>query len=59
MQHATIDIIKASSPNDFDAAGSLLAQYRWWLEKLVGGELATVQPSSLRERADPEHFYEP
>jgi GNAT superfamily N-acetyltransferase len=59
MNHATIDIIKASSPNDFDAARSLLARYRRWLEELVGGELATVQPSSLRELADLEHFYEP
>jgi ribosomal protein S18 acetylase RimI-like enzyme len=58
MNHATINIVKASSPNDFDAAGSLLARYRRWLEELVGGELATVQPSSRRELADLEHFYE-
>ncbi|HKH76087.1 MAG TPA: hypothetical protein VKA51_03940 [Rubrobacteraceae bacterium] len=48
-----------SSPNGFDVAGSLLARYRRWLEESMGGDLASVQPSSLSELDDLEHFYEP
>lgn len=53
-----ISITTASSPDDFDVAGALLARYRRWLE-LVGSDLAAVQPSALRELADLECFYEP
>lgn len=56
MNHDAIAIIRVSSPEDFDVARSLLARYRRWLEEIVGGDLAAVQPSSLRELADLEHF---
>jgi GNAT superfamily N-acetyltransferase len=59
MYRATIAITRVLSPDDFDVARSLLARYRRWLEKIVDGDLATVQPSSLRELADLECFYEP
>ena len=59
MNHAAIDITRVSSPDDFDAARSLLPRYRRRLEELVGSELATFQPSSLRELVDLEHFHEP
>lgn len=59
MNHAAIAITRVSSPKDFDAARSLLTRYRRWLEEIVGGDLATAQPSSLRELDDLEHIYEP
>jgi GNAT superfamily N-acetyltransferase len=59
MNHATIAITRVSSPNGFDVAGTLLARYRGWLEEIMGGDLAAVQPSSLSELDVLEHFYEP
>ncbi len=59
MNRAATDIVRVSSRGDFDIARSLLARYRGWLEGLLGGDLAVVQPSSPRELADLEHFYEP
>ena len=52
-------IVRASSPRDFNAARSILARQREWLEGLLGGDLATYQPSALREMAELERFYEP
>lgn len=57
--YAAATIICVSSPGDFDAARSILARYRGWLESLLGGDLAAFQPSALRELAELERFYEP
>ena len=59
MNHPAIVTTWVSSPDDFDAARSLLPRYRRWLKGLVGSELTTVQPSSLRELADLEHSTSP
>jgi putative acetyltransferase len=57
--HAGTSILCVSSPGDFDAARSILARQREWLEGILGGSLATFQPSAVREYAELERFYQP
>lgn len=57
MNH--VDIIRASSLEDFAAARRILARQRRWLEGMLGKDLAVFQPSAVREFAEPELFYEP
>jgi putative acetyltransferase len=57
--HAGTSILCVSSPGDFDAARSILARQREWLEGLLGGSLATFQPSAVREYVELERFYQP
>jgi carbonic anhydrase len=57
MNH--VDIIRASSLEDFAAARRILARQRRWLEGMLGKDLAVFQTSAVREFAEPELFYEP
>jgi len=57
--HAGTSILYVSSPDDFDAARSILVRQREWLEGILGGDLATFQPSAVREYAELERFYHP
>lgn len=54
-----VEVIRASSSEDFDAARKILARQRRWLECVLDGDLAAFQPSAMREFAEPELFYEP
>lgn len=54
-----VDIIRASSPEDFEAARKILSRQRLWLECVLGGDLAAFQHSAAREFTEPELFYGP
>lgn len=54
-----LSIVRASYPADFDAARSVLARQRGWLEGILGGDLDAFQPSAVHEFAEPERFYRP
>jgi GNAT superfamily N-acetyltransferase len=54
-----VDIIRASSTEDFDMARRILERQRRWLECVLEADLAAFQPSAVREFAEPELFYEP
>jgi GNAT superfamily N-acetyltransferase len=54
-----IEIVRVATPLDLAQAGLMLGEQRAWAERLIGCELADVQPSARHEYSRLADFYGP
>jgi GNAT superfamily N-acetyltransferase len=54
---ARLETVRVRTPLDYAQAALLLGEQRAWAEDMIGGDLATVQPSAREEYANLASFY--